>query len=250
MLRWAESGADLQLDTGELAVFLVPVTPGSPWAAQLSDADRVELRRWRQQADQERFIAARGALRTILARLSGARQPGELNLVRTPRGRLFLDPRAGRSDLDFNLSHAGGFVLIAVCSRGRVGVDIEDAGRALDIAGVSRLVLTAEEQDRLAATRGEAERRALFFTCWVRKEAVTKADGRGLACGMDRFPVLDNSAVSRLVTLADEAGIPRNWRVLDIAVPAGYHGALATDLQTGAPRLFLASPAAFGLAIG
>lgn len=248
--RWEAPGADLSLKPGGLAVFQVPVTPGSGWEALLSDADRAERCRWRRPADQARFTAARGALRAILARVLGDRQPDEIRLLRTPRGRLHLDPAGGDAGLDFNLSHAGDLVLIALCARGRVGVDIECGDRPLDIDGIARLVLTAGEQERLAACRDAVERRELFFTCWVRKEAVAKADGRGLACGLRRLPVLDGAAAGSLVAVIDEAGTPRSWRVIDIPVPAVYRGALATDLPGGAPRLYLAAAAALWPAVG
>ena len=60
-------------------------------------------------------------LRTVLAATLGV-APGELVFGRESHGRPFL-----RNDgaPDFNLTDTGGGTLIALCRRGRVGVDIE-----------------------------------------------------------------------------------------------------------------------------
>jgi 4'-phosphopantetheinyl transferase len=158
----------------------------------------------------------------------------------TPRGRPYLDPRHRRSDLDFSLSHAGDFVLIAVGLGGRVGADIEFGRRHVDVAAVGRLVFTADEQQRLAGCGNDADRHDLFFRLWVRKEAVAKADGRGLAAIVQPFPV-SGDAGKTVVSLADEGGIVRQWRLFDLELPPGYYGALASDLP-GPPRRFAGCP--------
>lgn len=121
----------------------------------------------------ERWAAARCWVRARLADYLHTR-PDRVPLVVDDRGR----PRVVGLDGDFNLSHTGHLLVLAV-SGSRVGVDIEEPpGEQEDLIGLARVVGTADEVDQLAALPS-ALRREAFQRWWVRKEAVLKADGAG-----------------------------------------------------------------------
>jgi 4'-phosphopantetheinyl transferase len=76
---------------------------------------------------------------------------------------------------DFNISHSGNVVVCAVTSQGSVGIDIE-MRQPLDITDFIRL-FSGVEWNRI---NGAASPLDIFYEYWTAKEAVLKADGRGL----------------------------------------------------------------------
>src|SRR3546814_7521594 len=88
--------------------------------------------------------------------------------------------------VETSLSHAEGLVAIAVSRTGPVGIDIEPASRARDMEGIAGRVCHPRELAEMAALSG-AERGRELLSLWVRKEALLKAAGIGMAIEMDRF---------------------------------------------------------------
>jgi phosphopantetheinyl transferase len=78
----------------------------------------------------------------------------------------------------FSLAHSGDHVLVAVTRAGPVGVDVEQLKPMTDYRRLDRTTLTADEA---AALRAAGGRPLAFLGTWVRKEAVTKAVGTGMA---------------------------------------------------------------------
>jgi 4'-phosphopantetheinyl transferase len=93
----------------------------------LSAEEAALAERFRFEKDAVHWRANRAALRRILGRALGI-PAAEVVLLTAEFGKPFLgDPHAG---LHFNLSHCEDLALVALCSDGPVGVDIEPAGRA------------------------------------------------------------------------------------------------------------------------
>ncbi len=82
--------------------------------------------------------------------------------------------------LHFNLSHADNALALAVTFGRRVGIDIEVVDPGVDVLAVARTHFTAEEFEwfRVLSAR---EGLVAFYRLWTRKEALVKADGRGIA---------------------------------------------------------------------
>jgi len=128
---------------------------------------------------------------------------------------------------EFNLSHSGDLILLAVHQQRPVGVDVELLRPGLAWRPIAQRVLppgewqalealaTAVEQEAAEQEAAEAERQAAeaFLAAWCRLEARLKAQGLGLA-GLDNH---------RQGPSADDAGL----HLWDVAVPAGYRAAVA-----------------------
>lgn len=176
----------LAADTGVWRLDLDLTAPPADADWGLLDAEEgARALRLRRHADRVRFVATRAALRRLLAERLGC-APRALRFETGPHGKPRLRRgRAGQPALDFNVSHAGGFALIALSRRGAVGIDIERCNPDLDTARLEPQVLSPLER------RMEACRRPDFFECWVVKEAVLKALGLGIAEHLGQLSVLN-----------------------------------------------------------
>ena len=154
----------------------------------LSADERATASGFRQPVDAIRSAATRAALRQALAAELG-RPAGSLAFIRSNRGRPAL-AGAGPPTLDFNVAHSGDYALIAWSRQRRVGVDIEVLRPDWDWRPLGRMVLGVEDARRIDAALDDIQRAALFFAVWTAKEALLKAEGRGITAGLDGFSVL------------------------------------------------------------
>ncbi|MET0323302.1 MAG: 4'-phosphopantetheinyl transferase superfamily protein [Duganella sp.] len=121
---------------------------------------------------------------------------------------------------EFNLSHAGQWVVCAVAPS-PVGIDIEQV-RAIDL-GIARRFFQCGEYAALLA-RPEPERCDYFFRLWTAKEAYVKALGLGLQRDFASFRVtLSGDGAARL---HDPTLPPPRLALAHLACPAGYRLAL------------------------
>jgi len=86
----------------------------------------------------------------------------------------------------FNISHSANITVCVVSDEGDVGVDIEWI-HSINIDEF-KWMMTAGEWDRIYASAKDSH---TFFTWWTQKEAVIKANGKGLSIDLKSFEVLD-----------------------------------------------------------
>lgn len=156
----------------------------------LSADEAIRAARFRFEADRARWIRARSALRTILADHSGT-PAAEIQFTFGAHGKPAL---ADANCIEFSLSHAGDFAMIAVTRDVPVGIDIERIRENINMAA---LLARLGEASPLPTQEGR-------FSAWTRREAMTKALGGAL--------------------LAAPAG---DLRVLNLDAPKGYCASLA-----------------------
>jgi 4'-phosphopantetheinyl transferase len=153
-----------------------------PLAEELLAVDeRAEFDRIRAQAARGGRIACRAWLRATLGQLLGLR-PSEVPLVRSGSGRLELasGPRGF-----FNVSQSDGVIAVAIGDPWQslyplqIGIDVEVMARrwSPDLAAA----LFGEDELAWLLERPETERDAAFLSLWSLREALLKADGRGLS---------------------------------------------------------------------
>ncbi|MCC6981719.1 MAG: 4'-phosphopantetheinyl transferase superfamily protein [Bauldia sp.] len=179
----------------------------------LSPAEAERAARYRRSEDRSRFIIGRGLLRRLLGdRLAVA--PRSLPIEAGPFGKPALAGGPG-----FNVSHSGRWIAIAIGDR-EVGIDIEER-IALDPLPLA--ALSPEEQARV---RRAADPLDAFLSIWVAKEAVLKADGRGLGGGTTPFTVPPDR-MGRPHLVRTEGGRVAGIGVATLDLPPGVHGAVA-----------------------
>ena len=141
--------------------------------ASLSPGEHTRLERLRGER-RERFAISHGAMRQVLGAYLGC-APAEVPLE-SPDGQ--PPTMAG---LELSLTHCGRLALLAVAIT-PVGVDVEATSNveADDLAELAKATLTPAEMRQFRVTPPEDQARA-WLRSWVRKEAVLKARGQGLA---------------------------------------------------------------------
>lgn len=143
-------------------------------------AERRRLRAMRSPRAARQSAAAVLLARFVLGAVLGAR-PDRLRMSRDGMGRPLV---AGGPD--FNLSHCGPWVAIAVAAgRGRTGIDVEAIDPDRDLGLLAARVLADGERHALAGVPPRARARR-FFLLWALKEAWLKGIGSGIGGGMAR----------------------------------------------------------------
>ena len=199
----------------------------------LSSDERTRAAKFRFDIHRRRFVAARSALREVLGRYL-EQAPDSIRFAYGKQGKPFLES----GGIGFNVSHSGGFALIAVTSGVEVGVDIERINPERSDEPIARRFFAREEADRLAALPPE-ERVPSFFRCWTRKEAYIKAVGGGLSVGLSSFTVsFAPGEPAALLSVRGGTAEAARWRMFEIPAPEGYEASLAVDGQPNALRLF------------
>jgi 4'-phosphopantetheinyl transferase len=170
-------------------IHISSVQLGEPLPADLEASFLAELPSPQQQAisrllrwqDRQKSLLGRMLLRRALSLPYGGGGLHTLSMLcQTERGRPFIP-----GSPDFNLSHSDEIVVLAVCSRGQVGIDIETI-RPIDVEQFLHLV--PELADAREDTRKRADLRS-FYDYWTRKEAVAKGCGLGLALPFEQLDV-------------------------------------------------------------
>jgi 4'-phosphopantetheinyl transferase len=211
---------------------------GAPTALEttdrfLNEAERARLTRLRRPGDQAGFRSAH-----VLARVAVAR------LLDVPYEEVGLDQRcrrcggghgrpvpvvAGGAAPWVSMTRNGGLVAVAVASV-PVGIDLEqEAARA---AGTPEGALSGQERAELRSIDPAGRRRA-GLVWWVRKEAVLKAVGTGLAVEPRHVVISPPWCPAAVVTA------PTGWpavRVADVHLSQGVAAAVAL-VGTAEPRV-------------
>lgn len=129
-------------------------------------------------------------------------------------------------DVRFNVSRAGRFMLLAVTRGREVGIDVEELGRDrwLSLPGQ---VLTPAERDAVEALPAHARGDA-FLRLWVRKEAVLKAAGTGLAVDPSMVSVGGPADPPAVLGLPAALGPVTRFRLVDLPLRR-YTAAVAVE---------------------
>jgi 4'-phosphopantetheinyl transferase len=194
--------------------------------ALLSHDERERAARMRAKGAAEEFTVSRGVARELLAVECNC-PPREIVFSFSPRGKPALEGL--NSTIAFNLSHSGGYCVLATCSAGNIGVDIEAIRPS--VGDLAQSVFSAREAAQFAAV-APADRMRVFFRGWVAKEAYLKATGAGLAGGLKtlELDLMAQPEIKPVAIKGDEAA-PLNWQFKGFDVSEDIVGAIA--IETG-----------------
>lgn len=187
-----EGGTGL-MSPRSITVALMRLGDWQPWLAEafalLSVEEAARVRRRRIPDHRDARVLAYALHRLLLGSALGCR-PADVPLHRDGLG----CPRLPGDIACTSLSHAPGVIALALTTSGPVGVDIEPRGRAAVMPGIARCVCHTSEAIELS-TLDETARAAAMLALWVRKEALLKAAGVGLAVPMESFAAPEHHAL-------------------------------------------------------
>ena len=151
------------------------------WLSKVNTQRREKVLRCKQQKDRQRSLLA-GVLLRYALEMEGM-EYDSLKFARTNGGKPYLE---SHENLHFSLSHAGDYAG-CLLSDAPVGIDIEHKEKAIfqtekseRLLSMAEKCLAPAEWDLWKECKEPAEK---FIEYWTRKEAYSKAVGKGL--GMD-----------------------------------------------------------------
>lgn len=176
----------------------------------LSVSEKNRAQNYRVEKARQEFILARGFLREKLS-LYLNQLPHELEIDVDYYGKPFV--RQAPVDFNFNLSHSGDRIILAVTYGAVLGIDVEKLNFDQDLS-LAHQVFSDTEIRELSQYKASQQVKA-FFKGWTQKEAYIKALGLGLSAPLKEFSVTLNP---------DCDGVPINTR-------AGEMKSIAIDVE-------------------
>jgi 4'-phosphopantetheinyl transferase len=191
-------------------------------------ADETErARHYRFARDRARFIAARGFLRTVLARYIRIR-PENVRFCYTAYGKPVLASGLA-TDIHFNLSHSCDLAVCAVAHGRRVGIDVERIRPVPDADQIADRFFTEQESASLRAL-SYRDRLEAFLRLWTVKEAYGKALGRGLSLALDQCSVcVVPGQPATLVHASHSPDVAQRWGIGELVPAPGYLASIVVE---------------------
>ncbi len=193
----------------------------------LSHGERHRLDSIRHGLTQRNFLVGRGCLRYLLG-CHLSQPPASLSFTYGPQGKPSLEQ--GNGHIEFNLSHSGDYVAIAIAER-RVGIDLEQVRTLNSLPALCERCLSPGEKINLL-TLPEPQATLQFFRYWTAKEAYLKGVGWGLSQPMGEIEViLDQGPLCQYPQpLGQGSGTFSHWQLWQWRVDLNYVAALACPL--------------------
>jgi 4'-phosphopantetheinyl transferase len=196
--------------------------------AVLSSDEQQKAERFHFSIDRVRHVVGRGVLRAILAqcmKTNAERLCFEYGAFGKPR----LATGSTEIPLQFNVSHSGELILVALAMGRAVGTDVERVRNDIEAERIAASFFSPHERLALRSLPAHLRVQA-FFDCWTRKEAYIKAVGNGLSLPLNQFDVcfMPGQEPRLLATRPDLAGAGR-WVIQAVNVGPDYRAAVVVE---------------------
>lgn len=198
-----------------------------PLKASLSAIEREKACRFIHESLRRRYELAHGMVRQVLSYYLGC-AAAELTFLMGEHGKPMLIQPNMSHNWQFNLSHSGEWVAIAVTEGASVGVDIEQEKPLAQWESLVRRFFSEEEGRWLFSLEPHAQLQG-FYRLWSLKESYMKATGLGFSMGLSCFSVLPVEGGGELLR---SGGVPcreEAWQFLSWRAVPNY--ALACAIQ-------------------
>lgn len=191
----------------------------------LSLDEKLRSSKFHFSKDRDRYVVARGKLRKIISEYLNI-DAGQVAFSYNRYGKPFCEKQSG--SLQFNISHSKEMALVAVTSGANVGIDIEFINHDIDVMKLAQKAFSQLDASILENLPVDLRNNA-FFKGWTRKEAYTKAVGKGF---------FDDSNIQEVSMLSGHSTISfdvvdgnniRKWTVTSLCSGGKYSAALAIE---------------------
>lgn len=240
MIKWSSPPETPELEGNAIHVWraALAIDPADLQRLEctLTDDERVRAERFVLKRDRDRFIAARGILRELLARYLQC-VPQAIDFVYGPHGKPAISHCGSRHPLSFNLSHSHGLALIGLGREREVGIDVELIRPEFAGEEIARRYFSAREIEELGRLSADLRPEG-FFLCWTRKEAYIKAKGDGLHISLDSFDVFLSPGRPAILSVADESHWSIESFVPSLVSEPRYVAAIVAEGKDFTPSYF------------
>jgi 4'-phosphopantetheinyl transferase len=172
---------------------------------------------------KQRYIICHGILRELLAARVGE-SAAQLRIAKTAYGKPYL---ADFPQLDFNMSHTGDCLAVAISSQCNLGIDIECYKQRHTWAGLVKKCFARQEADYWYAL-DVADRGQAFYQLWVKKEAFVKAVGQGITLGLNQC-VVNPKGLNTFLAVPEQCASAEQWQIYTLDLPVNIFGAVVCD---------------------
>lgn len=162
-----------------------------------------KIKKFQKWQDAHACLFGRLLLREMLSSFSIDQDLSKLRYTN------YQKPYFENSDFNFNISHSGKYVVCAGTDQSKLGVDIEEI-KSINILDFKEQFHTEE----WAQIKDSGNNLAAFYEFWTMKEAIIKADGKGLSIPLKN---LNLSSISNRVKI-DQAV----WSLQEIHLEEDY----------------------------
>lgn len=183
--------------------------------------------RFLREQDRNRYIVTQYYLREFLSYYLQI-DFDKVIISYSKSGKPYLDNKIN-SNLKFNYSHSGDYIIYAFAEGNEVGVDIEEIKDIPDLDELSRTHFSDEEQSSYFQLKNLDERRQLFYKIWTRKEALLKAEGSGITIDLKSLTVLGTN--EKITNQAKVKYLNKIWTISDLPLDINYASSVAVDSQ-------------------
>ena len=155
----------------------------------LTDKERDRAQRFKFDRHRNRWVFGRLTLKHLLARYLDC-EALSIELGYGEIGKPYI-ASPSNSNLMFNYTDSGGFLIYAFSHGIEVGVDLEFLPRETNFEALVRRKLTIVEQKAFSEIPADQQQTA-FLACWTRKEAYGKALGVGIRYPMSEVTLCES----------------------------------------------------------
>ncbi|MBP1991655.1 4'-phosphopantetheinyl transferase family protein [Paenibacillus eucommiae] len=148
------------------------------------------IHKFRKKDDAQRTLLAELLIRSLAVQRWGL-DPRKIDFYMDPFGKPHL---WGKQAPCYNLSHSGQWI-VCVLHTSAVGIDVQQI-LPVDL-GIAAKYFSPEEYEDLKV-KPEDEQLDYFYMLWTGKESLIKADGRGMAMGLNHFSIRQQGQFMKL----------------------------------------------------
>jgi 4'-phosphopantetheinyl transferase len=207
----------------------------------LSLDERERAGRFRKIRDAQRYVAARGILRSLLAAYLMI-EPDRLRFAYDAFGKPRVAGKETLSSMKFSISHSDDLALFGFARGHRIGVDVERIRPDIDVEDLAARFFSPNELKKLRSLSADQQKEA-FYSGWTRKEAYLKGRGEGLSFPLDRVEVsLTPDQCAMILKTSDDHDVWRRWILQHLSPAPGYIGAAAVEARDIAFKYFSCEP--------
>ncbi len=179
----------------------------------LSSEEKLRLSSYRNEQSRTIFYSSRIAMRKLFSTYLHI-LPEAVNFATREHGKPYLELHNNTTKFEFNLTHSGEQILLAISTQQSVGIDIEAMRTVPNWQRVAKKVFDNNLMKRLLNTANPANE---FVKLWTEFEARQKLAGMGV--------------------FGSHQQIPGNATIINWQPAPGYHAALAFQTDESIPSI-------------